>query len=72
MYIYCIYCIYIYTYIYIYTQYMYAAVSNKNGKRKPSRFPLICLLFAHRANGSLSFVRLLTKKETELIRLLMD
>jgi hypothetical protein len=35
-------------------------------KRKPGRFPLICVPFAHRANGNLSFVRLLTKKLTKL------
>ncbi len=35
---------------------IYAAVSN--GKRKPRRFSLIRLPFAHLANGSLSFVRL--------------
>ncbi len=33
---------------------------------------LICLPFAHRANGSLSFVRLLMKKQTEVIRLQTD
>jgi hypothetical protein len=34
------------------------------GKRKPRRFSLIRFPFAHRANGSSSFVRLLTKKTT--------
>jgi hypothetical protein len=38
-----------------------------DGKRKPRRFSLIGLLFAHRANGGLSFVCLLTKKQTEVI-----
>jgi hypothetical protein len=33
---------------------------------------LICLPFAHRANGSLSFVRLLTKKQMEAICLQLD
>jgi hypothetical protein len=47
-------------YIYIYT-YIYTAVLN--GKRKLRRFSTIRLPFAHRANGSLSFVRLLTKKQ---------
>jgi hypothetical protein len=49
-------------YIYIYT---YAAVSNE--KRKPRQFSLICLPFAHHANRSLLFVRLL-----EVIRLQTD
>jgi hypothetical protein len=40
-----------------------------NGKRKPRRFSLIRSLFAHRANGSLSFVRLLTEVQMEVIRL---
>jgi hypothetical protein len=48
--------------------YIYAAVSNR--KRKPGDFSYsFCLPFAHRANGSLSFVRLFTKKQTEVIRL---
>ncbi len=34
--------------------YIYAAVSNGNGQRKPRQFSLIHLLFAHHANGSLS------------------
>ncbi len=42
------------------------------GKRKPRRFSLVHLLFAHRANGSLLFVRLLTKKQTEAVRLQTD
>jgi hypothetical protein len=45
--------------------------TQSNGKR-PRRFFLIRLPFAHRANGSLSFVRLLTKKQKEVIRLLTD
>jgi hypothetical protein len=36
-----------------------------NGKRKPTRFSLIRLLFAHCANGSLRFVLLMTKKQME-------
>jgi hypothetical protein len=40
-----------------------------NGKRKPRRFSLIRLPFCHLVNGSLSFVRLLTRKQTEVIRL---
>jgi hypothetical protein len=51
-------------YIYIY---LYAADSS--GERKPRRFSIIRLLFAHRENGSLSFVHLLTKKQTEVIHL---
>jgi hypothetical protein len=44
----------------------------KNRQRKPRRFTLIRLLFVHRANRSLSFVRLLTKKKIEVIRLQTD
>jgi hypothetical protein len=50
------------TYFYIYI--IYAAVSN--GKRKPRRFSLLRLPSAHHANRSLLFVRLLTKKQTEV------
>ncbi len=42
------------------------------GKRKPRLFSLIHLPFAHRANGSLSFVCLLTKNQTEVIPLQTD
>jgi hypothetical protein len=42
-------------------------METSNGKRKPRQFSLICLPFAHCANGSLLFVRLLTKKKTEVI-----
>jgi hypothetical protein len=42
-----------------------------NGKRKP-KFFLTPIAFAHRANGSLSFVRLLTEKQTEVNRLLTE
>jgi hypothetical protein len=65
--------IYIYRYIYIYIQihiYIYTSISN--GKWKPRHFSLIRLPFAHCTNGSLSFVRLLTKKQTEVIRLQTD
>jgi hypothetical protein len=44
----------------------------ENGKRKTRRFSLIRLPFAHLAHGSLSFVRLLTKKQTEVVRLKTD
>ncbi len=37
--------------------------------RKPRPFPLIRLSFAHCTNGSVSFVRLFTKKQTAVIRL---
>ncbi len=43
-----------------------------NGKRKPRQFSLTRLRFFHCANRSLSFVRLLTKKEMEVIRLQAD
>jgi hypothetical protein len=59
------------SYIYISISiYIYAAVSN--GKRKPRRFSLIRLPFANCANASLSFVCLLTKKQTEFVRLQTD
>jgi hypothetical protein len=61
--------IYIYIHIFQYI-YIYAAVSN--GKWKTRRFSLISLPFGHRANGSLSFVRLFTMKQTEVIRLQTD
>jgi hypothetical protein len=38
-------------------------IKMEKGKRKPRRFSLIRLSFALRANGSLSFVHLLTKKK---------
>ncbi len=44
----------------------------ENGKREPRQFSLIRLPFAHRANGSLSFVCLLTKKQMEVIHLQTD
>jgi hypothetical protein len=43
-----------------------------NRKWKPRQFSSISLLFTHRATGSLSFVRLFTKKQREVIRLQMD
>jgi hypothetical protein len=43
-----------------------------NEKRKPKWLSWVRLLFAHRANGSLSFVRLLTKQQTEVIHLQTD
>ncbi len=49
-------------YIYIY---IYLCCCFKR-KRKPKQFYLIRLPFAHHTNGNLSFVRLLTKKQTEV------
>jgi hypothetical protein len=43
-----------------------------NRKQKLRRFSLIHLPFAHCANVSLSFVRLLTNKQTEVIHLKTD
>jgi hypothetical protein len=40
-----------------------------NGKREPRGFFLFHLPFDHRADGSLSFVHLSTKKEMEVIHL---
>ncbi len=57
---------YLYQYIYIY---IYDNVSNgKMENGRPGDFSLILLPFAHCANGSLSFVHLLKKKQTEVIR----
>jgi hypothetical protein len=36
--------------------------------QKPRQFSLIFSSFVHSANGSMLFVRLLTKKQTEVIR----
>jgi hypothetical protein len=38
----------------------------------PGDFPLVRSPFAHRANGSLSFFRLFTKKQMEATRLQPD
>jgi hypothetical protein len=37
----------------------------ENGKSKPRQISLLRLPFAYRANGSLSFVHLLTKKQNK-------
>ncbi len=60
---------YLYIYISIST-YKYAAISN--GKWKPRLVPLILIPFADRANGSLSFVCVITKKQTEVFCLQTD
>ncbi len=74
-------CIYISIFIsismYIYTVYIYMTISvyiccRFKGKRKPSWFSLIHLLFAHHANRSLSFVPLFMKKQMDVIWLLTD
>ncbi len=63
--------IYIYTY-HIYTHiYVCICAAVSNGKRKPRRFSFIRLMFAHRSNGSLSFVCLLSKNQTEDVCLTM-
>jgi hypothetical protein len=43
-----------------------------SNERKSKLFSLIRLPFAHHGNGSLTFVRLLTKKQTEVILLQTD
>jgi hypothetical protein len=67
---------YVYTFIYVYTSiyilYLYIYPVVPNGKRKPRQFSLIRSAFVHHANGSLTFVRLVTKKQTEVIRLQTD
>jgi hypothetical protein len=65
--------IYLSIYIYIYTHkyiYIYMLFKTKNGS--PGKFSIIRLPFVNRANGSLLFVRLLTKKQTEDICLKTD
>jgi hypothetical protein len=65
--------IYIDIFISIYNNisiFIYATVSNE--KWKPRRFSSICLPFAHHENESLLFVRLFTKKHTEVICLQTD
>ncbi len=47
--------------------YIYSAVQTENKKQKPRQFSWTRLSFAHHAKGSLSFVRLLTKKHKEVI-----
>jgi hypothetical protein len=64
--------------VYIYietTAYIFIYIYNNisiHRIRKPRRFSLIRLLVVHRVNGSFLFVRLFTKKQTEVIRLQMD
>ncbi len=52
--------------------YFYAAVANGKRKAEAQEIFLIRLPFANHANGSLSLVRLLTKKQTKVIRLHTD
>jgi hypothetical protein len=54
-------CNFIYIFIYM------LLFQKENGKWKPRRFPLFRLPFAHRAKGHWPFVRLVTKKQTEVI-----
>jgi hypothetical protein len=62
--------IYIRQHIYIESQHIYTFIccyfQMENRKWKPREFSFIRLPFAHRANGSLLFVRLLTKKQQKL------
>jgi hypothetical protein len=67
-----VYIIYIHIHIHIHIPIYIMPLQTEDGKWKPRCFSLIRLLFAHRTNGSLSFVRLLTKKQTEVIRLQKD
>jgi hypothetical protein len=63
-------CVLYILYIFFLNFYLYAAVSN--GKWKHRQFSVIRLPFAHRANGSLSFVRLSTNKQMKVIHLQTD
>ncbi len=56
--------------LYIYMMPFYEKNETENGK--PKRLYLFCLPSADLADGGLSFVRLLTKKQTEVIRLQTD
>jgi hypothetical protein len=47
-------------------------IYNKKIKRKTEDQAIFRHLFAHLANGSLSFVRFLTKKQMEVFRVQMD
>jgi hypothetical protein len=47
----------------------YGDMETSDRKRKYRQFSLFHLPFAYRANGSLSFLYLLMKKKTEVIRL---
>jgi hypothetical protein len=62
-------CLY-WTQLYIYTVFICCRFKRKTEAH--AIFLFFCLLFAHRTNGSLSFVRLFTKKQKEVIRLQMD
>ncbi len=63
---------YIFIPISIYLHTVYAVFHTEKRKQKPGRFSLICLLCPHRPKGSLSFVCLRMKKQTEVIRLQTD
>jgi hypothetical protein len=54
--------------------YKFNIILTRGFKRKTEamQFSSIRLRFAHRANGSLSFIRLLRKKQVEVIRLQTD
>jgi hypothetical protein len=60
-----------YIYLHIYICYRYKQ-KDENGKWKPRQFSFIRLPLAHNANRSPSFIRLLTKKQTKVIRLQTD
>jgi hypothetical protein len=47
-------------------------METSNRKQKSKGFSLSCLPFVHHANGSLSFVCLLTNKQTKIICLQTD
>ncbi len=59
---------FIYIYIYLYIN----VFCHFKWKMEAQAIFQIRLLFAHRADRSLSFVRLFTKKQTEVIRLQTD
>ncbi len=51
---------------------IYVAVSNRKWKRKPRKIFIDVFTICSSCSLKLSFVRLLTKKQTEVIHLQMD
>ncbi len=59
--------LYAYTYVCIY---ICCRFKHKRKTEAQEKISLICLAFTHRPNRNMSFVRLLTKKQTEVINVL--
>jgi hypothetical protein len=56
----------------IWKNWRHGDMETSNRNRKPRQFSLISLPLAYHANGSLSFISLLTKKQTRVIHLQTD